>query len=230
MAGLFTRKQISTQEHLDVEDIVDDLVILKNGNVSLIMETTSLNFDLLSEEEQDVRIMEFAGLLNSLTFQMQIVIRTERTDVSEYIDRLIVYKEKQISNALKRQIEIYIQFIRNLTVNNEILDKRFFVVIPAIIASVQRTSMMRQIFGKPVKITNLDQVLEKAKTELYPKRDHLMKQFQRMTVHAEQMKTDDLIRLYYSIYQPDTPGVSKMSFSKRDFSAGIVGILDEKKA
>lgn len=227
--GILSRKQISTQEHLDIEDIIDDLVILKNGNVSLILETSSLNFDLLSEEEQDIRIMGFAGLLNSLNFQMQIVVRTERTDVSEYIDKLKIYKEKQISVALKRQIEIYMQFIKNLTVNNEVLDKRFFIVIPAIIASVQRTSMLRQLLGKPVKISNLEQVLEKAKTELYPKRDHLSKQFQKIGLDSWQLKTDDLIRLYYSMYQPDTPGVRKMNISKKDFSAGIVSILDEEK-
>ncbi len=227
--GILGRKETTTQEHLDIEDIREDLVILKNGNVSLVMETTSLNFDLLSEEEQDIRILAFGGLLNSLNFQMQIVIRTERTDVTEYIDKLVIYKEKQISSALKRQIEIYIQFIKNLTVNNEVLDKRFFVIIPGVITSVQRTSAMRQIFGKPVKIKNIEEVLEKAKLLLYPKRDHLIKQFQKMGVLVEQLKTDDLIRLFYSIYQPDTPGIKKLILKKQDFSTGIVEALEEPK-
>lgn len=223
------RKETTTQEHLDIEDIRDDLVILKNGNVSLVMETTSLNFDLLSEEEQDIRILAFAGLMNSLNFPMQIVIRTERTDVTEYIDKLLVYKEKQISLALKRQIEIYIQFIKNLTVNTEVLDKRFFVVIPGVITSVQRTSAMRQIFGKPIRIKNIEEVLEKAKLLLYPKRDHLIKQFQKMGVLVAQLKTDDLIRLFYGIYQPDTPGIKKLILKKQDFSVGIVDTLEETK-
>ncbi|HEC64440.1 MAG TPA: hypothetical protein ENI23_04020, partial [bacterium] len=223
------RREVTTQEHLDIEDIRDGLLILKNGNVSLVMETTALNFDLLSEEEQDIKILSFSGLLNSLTFQLQIVIRTERLDITQYIDRLKVYKQKQISSALKRQIEIYIQFIKNLTINTEILDKRFFVVVPAIIASVQRTSMLRQIFGKPVKITNIEQVLEKAKLQLYPKRDHLTKQFQKVGVYAKQLQTDELIRLFYSIYQPDTPGVKKMILRKQDFSAGIVGVLEKEE-
>ncbi|MBN1915982.1 hypothetical protein JW796_03245 [Candidatus Dojkabacteria bacterium] len=222
------RKETTTQEHLDIEDVRDDLVVLKNGNVSLVMETTSLNFDLLSEEEQDIRILAFAGLMNSLNFPVQIVVRTERTDVTDYVDKLKIYKEKQISLALKRQIEIYMQFIKNLTVNTEVLDKRFFVVIPGIISSIQRTSAVRQIFGKPVKIKNIEEVLEKAKLLLYPKRDHLLKQFQKMGIIAEQLKTDDLIRLYYGIYQPDTPGIKKLILKKQDFSTGIVETLKEE--
>ena len=50
----------STQQHLDVADIKEDLVILKNGVVSIVLETTSLNFDLLSEGEQDSKILAFA--------------------------------------------------------------------------------------------------------------------------------------------------------------------------
>jgi hypothetical protein len=101
--GIFSSNTMSTQDHLEVEDIIDDLVLLKTGIVSLVLETNAINFELLSEKEQDSRILAFAGLLNSLDFQMQIVIRTERTDVSSYIDRLVAYKQKQISKALHRQ-------------------------------------------------------------------------------------------------------------------------------
>ncbi|KXK26216.1 MAG: hypothetical protein TR69_WS6001001211 [candidate division WS6 bacterium OLB20] len=177
--GLFSPSKITTQQHLPIEDIRDDLVIMKNGNVSLVMETTALNFELLSEREQDAKILTFAGLLNSLQFQMQIVIMTERTDMSVYIDRLRSYREQQISNALRRQIDIYIKFINNLTFNTEVLDKRFFVVIPEVVAEVQRTSMVKQMFGKPAKITNLRSIIEKAKVKVYPKRDHLTKQFKK---------------------------------------------------
>lgn len=225
--GLFSPAKISTQAHLPIEDIRDDLVIMKNGNVSLVMETTALNFELLSEREQDAKILNFAGLLNSLQFQMQIVIVTERTDMSIYIDRLRAYREQQISNALRRQIDIYIKFINNLTFNTEVLDKRFFVVIPEVVAEVQRTSMLKQVFGKPVKITNLRSILEKAKAKVYPKRDHLMKQFKKMGITAKQMNNEDLIRLYYSMYDPDKAGTSKLELNPSELTSGMVGTLTE---
>lgn len=227
--GLFSNTTISTQEHLEIEDIRDDLVILKNGNVSLVMETTALNFELLSEKEQDAKILSFAGLLNSLNFQMQIVIRTERTDLSAYIEKLQAYRNQQISNALKRQIDIYMKFIKNLTFNTEVLDKRFFVVVPEIIGEVQRTSMIKQLFGKKPKITNIKSILEKAKARVYPKRDHLIKQFKRMGLIARQLTNDELIRLYYSMYDPDKAGVSKLELSPSDFTSSMVNSLTEEQ-
>lgn len=217
--GIFTPAQFSTQDHLEIEDIRDNIVILKDGSVSLVLETNALNFDLLSEEEQSIRITAFSGLLNSLNFQMQIVIKTERTDLSDYLERLRSYREKQISNALRKQIDIYMKFIHNLTFNREVLDKRFFVVIPEVITEVQRTSMIKQLFGKQAKITNKGNIIEKAKIKLHPKRDHLIKQFQRMGLVAKQLTTEELIRLYYSMYDPDKVGVDKLELSTTEFTS-----------
>lgn len=225
--GLFGGTEITTQQHLDIEDIRDDLVISKTGVVSLVMETTALNFDLLAEEEQDAKIAAFAGVLNSLTFPLQIVISTTKKDVSSYIEKLNVHKDKQISPALKRQIEIYIQFIKNLTVKNEILDKRFFIGIPTIVGEVTRTSPWKQLFGKPVKITNVPMLIEKAKIQLYPKRDHMMKQLKKMQIDARQLTTDELIRLFYSLYDPDRVGLERLNIRSTDFTAGLVSSRSE---
>jgi len=227
--GLFNQSTITTQQHLPLEDVRDDLVVLKNGNVSLVMETTAINFELLSEKEQDAKILSFAGLLNSLQFQMQIVVITERTDLSGYIARLIAYKQESISNALKAQIDIYMKFIHNLTYNTEVLDKRFFVVIPEVIADVQRTSLVKQVFGRPAKITNIKTITEKAKIKVYPKRDHLFKQFKKMGILAKQLTNDELIRLYYSIYDPDKAGINKLEIESSDLTSGMVGTLSHNK-
>ncbi len=216
---LFKTPQMSTQDHLEIEDIRDDMVLLKDGRVSLVIETGAVNFDLLSEDEQDAKIKTFAGLLNSLNFQMQVVILTERSDLTEYIQKLTVYKEQQISKPLKRQIEIYIQFIKNLTQNREVLDKRFFVVIPEVSAEVQRTSIVKQIFGKRIQITNRKALFDKAKINLYPKRDHLLKQFKKMGIEAWQLKNDQLVRLYYSMYDPDKIGASNLELTTTKYTS-----------
>lgn len=213
----------TTQSHLDIEDIKNDLVILKNGNVSLIMETTALNFDLLSEEEQEARIHAFAALMNSLAFPIQIVLHTERTDVTKYIEKLRIVQAKQISNALKKQIEIYIKFVKNLTINNQVLDKRFFVVIPAMLGAIQRPSLMKSLLGKTSEVViDIDKILNKAQLELYPKRDHVMRQFRKMGLGIRQLNTDDLIRLYYSLYDPDKIGWNRINISKSDYTASMV--------
>lgn len=219
--GLLSPKAPSTQEHLEVEDIKDDLVILKTGIVSLVMEVSSINFDLLSEREQEIRIMGFTGLLNSLDFQIQISIKTEKTDISNYIDKLRIYREKQISVALKRQIDIYMRFITNLAINKEVLAKKIYIVIPEIVGQIQRTSVIKQVFGKSAKITNSKLLLDGSKPKLYAKRDHLTKQFKRIGLIARQLTNDQLIRLYYSMYDPDKIGVSKLQLGMSEFTASM---------
>ncbi len=214
---------VSTQSHLDIEDIRNDLVILKNGNVVLVLETTALNFDLLSDEEQDARIVGFANLMNSLTFTIQIVIHNERTDVTKYIERLRYIQSKQTAESVIRQMEIYIRFIKNLITNSEVIDKRFLIVIPAFIAAIQRPSLLRSVFGGPSQVTiDIDRILSKAQLELYPKRDQVIKQIKKIGLGIRQLSTDELIQLYYSMYDPDKTGYRQMQIGKSDYTVPII--------
>lgn len=220
--GFLSPSTPSTQEHLEIEDIKEDLVVLKSGIISLVMEVSSVNFDLLSEREQEIKIMGFTGLLNSLDFPVQIVIKTEKSDISNYLDKLKVQRDRQISQALKRQIDIYMKFIMNLAINKEVLTKRIYVVIPEIVGSVQRTSALRQAFGKKAKIVNVRRLLDEAKPRVYPKRDHLIKQFKKIGLVARQLTNDQLIRVYYSMYDPDRIGINKLQLATSEFTASMI--------
>ncbi len=220
--GLFDAKRLSTQEHLDIEDIKDDLVVLKNGKVSLVIETTSLNFDLLDSKEQDAKIGSFAAFLNSIRFPIQIVIRTQRTDIAKYLKLLDNYKRKVTSEAIAKQVAIYQDFIHNLTEATQILDKRFYTVIPTVKLPVITTSWVKQAFGKEKRILNIQQVVHKAKDELYPKRDSIIKQYGNIGVAARQLTNDELIKLYYSVYEPDKSGLEILNIRGQDVDQGIV--------
>ena len=85
----------TTQGHLDIADIKNNIVILTNGGACAIIETNAINFDLLSLPEQDAAISSFSALLNSLTFPMQITIRSKKMDISEYLERIKEVEDKQ---------------------------------------------------------------------------------------------------------------------------------------
>src|SRR3990170_2125716 len=128
-----TNKKIyTTQEHLDIEDIRNDMVILKNGEAVCLIQTNAINFDLLSEMEQDAMIFAFAALLNSLTFPIQILIRTKRMDISNYLAKVLEAGATTHNPNLAAQIEKYSYFIQELVSRNQVLDKRFYVAIPYI--------------------------------------------------------------------------------------------------
>ncbi len=222
--GIFDPKKVSTQQHLDVEDIRDDLVVLKNGKVSVVIETTSLNFDLLDGKEQDARIGSFAAFLNSITFPIQIVIRTQRTDIAKYLKLLDKYKMRITSDAIINQVSIYQDFITNLTQSTQVLDKRFYAIIPTNRLPIITTGWMRQLLGKEKKIVNISELVVKAKEELFPKRDHILKQFGNLGIAARQLQNDELIKLYYSMYEPDQTGLEILNLREQDIERGIISI------
>lgn len=217
-----------TQEHLDVEKITNGLVVLRDGTVSLIIRTTAVNFDLLSEHEQDAKILAFGQLLNSLTHSFQIMIRTRKINIREYLNYIRSFQNKQLTDGLRRQMAIYTKFVQNLIVKNEILDKKFYIVIPYKAIVVTKTDPMKQMFGKEEKITNVDRIVEQAKSYLYPKRDHVMKQLIRIGLQAHQLTTKELIEMYFEIYNPNVSASYSTEGSIADSQSQIATQFKEK--
>jgi len=199
----------STQEHLDIFTIKNHLVYLKDGSVALVLQTTAINFYLLSEEEQDATIYTYAALLNSLSFPIQILIRSQRKNISDYLDYLDQQIQTNTSQKLKESILNYRQFIRGLVKNNRVLEKKFYIIIPFSFVEIGVTTKTFNPFSKnPQKPSfDLDYITEKASLTLYPRRDHLIRQFARIGLKVAQLTTPQLINLFSNIYNPYTGNI-----------------------
>lgn len=179
----------STQEYLEIADLRDGLVLLKDGSVALVIRVSAVNFGLLSEKEQEAIIFAYAGLINSLNFPIQIVIRSQRKDISHYVSLLSEEEKKQINPLLKNQISSYRRFVMETVKENNVLDKKFYVVVP--FSSLE--------LGIGTKLPP-EAILERAKVALMPKKDHLLRQLGRLGLAAKQLATAELIELFYEIY------------------------------
>jgi hypothetical protein len=177
----------STQEHLPIQAIHDDIVVLKDGSAAMILKTSAVNFDLLSGGEQLAIISSFAGMLNSLSFAIQIVVRSKRLDVTDYLQHLTEVEKKQTNTLLKEMMKRYRTFVETLTQQNEVLDKQFYVVIPVSFLEIG-------IAG------NVEKNMQKAMTLLIPRRDHIIKQLARIGLKATQLDSQKLVALFYDIY------------------------------
>jgi len=197
----------TTQEHLPVEDIIDDMVILKDGNCATVLQVSAVNFDLLSEREQNALIFSYSGILNSLNFNIQILIRTKTKDISSYLKRLKTHEEQQTNPLLKDRIISYEKFIEEMVRKNDVLSKLFFVVIPFSTAEMGLGALVPTGNKTPVDKTH---VLERAKASLAPKRDHLLRLFSRIGLEIKTVNTKELIELFYSIYNEETADVQKI--------------------
>ena len=199
-----------THYHLPISDITDDIVLYKDGGAALVMESTSLNFSLLSEKEQEAVIAAYAALLNSLSFAIQIVIRTQRKDISNYL----VYLDESAKKIANPKLAVLMQGYKNFIVESikkkNVLGKKFYIVIP--FSSLELG--VAKSFGSFVKRAGplpfpKSYVVKKAKVVLYPKRDHLIRQAGRLGLKLRQLNTQQLIELFFSVYNPEQPAVKK---------------------
>lgn len=199
----------TTQDHLPISDIVDDVVLYKDGGAAIVLETSSLNFGLLSEKEQGAVVAAYAALINSLSFSIQIMIRTQRKDISGYI-RFFDEAASKITNPKLAEItDDYRHFITESIKKKTVLGKRFFIVIPFNQLELGVTkSAMTAIKRGPLPFPK-DYVVKKAKVTLFPKRDHLVRQAGRLGLKLKQLNTKELIDLYYQINNPEPPAVKK---------------------
>src|SRR3989344_5734229 len=118
----------TTQSHLPVADITNDIVVYKDGGASLIMESTSLNFGLLSEKEQEAVIAAYAAMINSLTFSVQIVVLTQKKDISSYINFLNERSAKITQPLLSKLMQDYKNFITESVKKKNVLGKNIFLL------------------------------------------------------------------------------------------------------
>ncbi len=199
----------TTQDHLPISDIVDDIVLYKDGGAAIVMETSSLNFGLLSEKEQGAVVAAYAALINSLSFSIQIMIRTQRKDISGYIKFFDEASSKITNPKLAAITDDYRQFITESIKKKTVLGKRFFIIIPfnSLELGVTKSAMTALKKG-PLPFPK-DYVVKKAKVTLYPKRDHLIRQAGRLGLKLKSLSRPELIDLYHSINNPEPPAVKK---------------------
>ena len=174
------------------------------------MESTSLNFGLLSEKEQEAVIAAYAALINSLTFSIQIVVMTQKKDITSYLNYLDEEAKKITQPLLVNLMNNYRKFITDSVKKKNVLGKRFFIILYlsplelGIGKSIAAAAKKGGIMPYPE-----SHVIKKAKIILYPRRDHLMRQAGRLGIKLKQLTTPELINLDYLIFNPEKPAVKK---------------------
>ncbi len=198
--------QSTAQQFLDIYDITNNLLICKDGTTSIVLTVDAMNFGLLAEEEQDAIMYAYAGLLNSLNYPIQIVIRSQTKDVTTYLKLLEQQENDTVSEIIQKRIKTYREFVSNLIHERNVLDKKFYVVIPASPLELGLLSASSVVPGRQTfDVTSIEKsvLLEKALTILEPKRDHLISQFARIGLFSRQVNTQEIIQMFYMSYNPE---------------------------
>jgi type IV secretory pathway VirB4 component len=195
----------STQKYLYISEVKQDTVILKDGTLRAVLLVSSINFALKSEDEQQAIIQGYISFLNSLAFEIQIVIQSRKLDISKYLDHLDELGKQQTNELLKVQTREYRQYIAELVTLADIMQKNFYVVVPYSPFSKKRKSWFSRaeevLF--PSRIVKLaDEKFEKYKKELDRRVAVVAGGLSSIGLKVTQLTTEELIRMYYQMYNP----------------------------
>lgn len=188
-----SKKGGSTQKFTEIVDVRDNVVIFTGQQAAMVMSVQAINFLLLSYDEQMAKIASYASLLNAVSFPIQILVHSKRVDISSYLKTLDYEMQKTPNEKLQAFIKQYRDFVSELIRVNTVLDKEFYIVIPY-------SSLEQGVSGV---VSKGEGFLAAAKATLTTKADSLLSQLARLNLRARILTTQELIKLYYEIYNQD---------------------------
>jgi type IV secretory pathway VirB4 component len=196
---------LSTQKYVDVEEVRDGVIVLKDGSLRAVLLVSSINFDLKATEEQDSVINQYQNFLNSLDFPIQIMISSRKLNIAPYMDYL-KKKEAQLSNELLSfQLAEYQNFIKNLTEVSNIMSKFFYVIVPFHPVENLKSGIFDRFFNASkaqISITRRRELFDTYKNQLWQRVDHVIAGLSGTGVKVVPLKTEELIELLYNSYNP----------------------------
>ncbi|MEK7464574.1 MAG: hypothetical protein AAB617_02225 [Patescibacteria group bacterium] len=193
---------LPTQKFVDVKSIKDGILYLKNGGLRQLLIVGGINFDLKSEEEQNLILSSFQNFLNTLDFSVQFFIHSRKINIDEYLEMLGKRKTEETNELLRIQIEDYISFIRSFVAENPIISKTFFTVVPY--DPVFMSNKTGGIFSLFQKKTDGTKQLEAQKQieQLSHRVNQVISGFQQIGLRATALNDEELIELFYNMYNP----------------------------
>ncbi len=221
----------STQNTLQIAEIRDGIVIMNDGSFRAVVMAKSINFDLMSPQEQESVEYAYQGFLNSLYFPVQIFLRSQKVDLQPYIEKLDKIRTEHDNMLLAMLMEDYINYIDQLAMQTNIMDKRFYIVVPYFpvagpeLATSQNKNFFSGLMGlfqnKESHVVINDAELEKTKTELRNRVQAVLGGLQPCGVQGLPLDTQELIELYYDTYNPDTATRQQLK-NFNDLTADVV--------
>lgn len=187
-----SKVKTSSRKQIGIKSVQDGILILPNNQYRAILEVSSVNFELKSEDEQDAIIDTYESFLNSVGSSLQILIRTREIDMDKYLSDLGERLENEAEQVYVDQLKNYEEFIKSLIQTNKILTRKFYVIVP-----YQNT-------GKP----DFDLIKEHLGLTV----DIVAKGMNRLGMQARQLSSIETLDLFYSFYNPQQSKIQPLMY------------------
>ena len=191
----------ATQHFVPIADIHDDVVVLKDGQLCMVLLASSINFALKSSEEQQAILSQFQAFLNAIDFSMQVYVQSRRLDIRPYLEILRTREDLQDNELMRIQLREYMEFIGTFTDQVEIMTKNFFVVVPYSPNTLNTSNMPNFLKKKVSEEKRADKFFED-RTQLEQRISIVEQGLSRIGVRTALLGTNELVELFYHIFNP----------------------------
>jgi len=199
-------KKAATQQFVPIRDIKDGVVIKRNGEMLIILLASSVNFALKSLDEQRAILQQFQNFLNTIDFSLQIYVQSRKLNIEPYLEILSGLESKQDNDLMQIQLREYMEFIRTFTSEVDVMSKSFFVVVPYSPTRINLSKGVASLFSSNsnAALSN-DQQFEEHRLQLEQRVAMVVQGLAGVGVRTMRLQKDDLVELYYHLYNPGDP-------------------------
>ncbi len=214
-------QSVATQQFVDITDIKDGSIFLKNGGLRRVLIVSGINFDLKSEEEKNLILHSFQNFLNTLEFSIQFVVHSRKMNIDNYLEKLKERQEKEDNELLKNQIGEYLEFVRSFVEMNAVMAKTFFAVIPYDPIQIPKAGAniinTLKFWEKPKKNDEKekeDDDIVKKIAQINQRADIVIDGLNQMGLRTVALNDEELTELFYNLYNPETVEKKELKIAK----------------
>jgi len=203
---LKSQKIQSSRKQIRIKEVRDNILVIPGNKYCMLLETSSVNFELKSEAEQDVLIESFQNFLNALPCSLQVLIRVRELDVDGYLEQLKMNATHEKEPIYKKQMNNYRDFIKSLISGNKILTRKFYIIVPSTSTDASDFQLIKE--------------------QLQVSLDVIIKGLEKMGMKARALESLEILNLFYTFYSPNLSKVQELSSEtvKEVLQYGAVGI------
>lgn len=203
-----SRVALSVQRHFPFKEIKDSTIVLKNNALRAILMVSSINFALMSEDEQKAKVYAYQEFLNALDFPVQFVIQSRKLNISGYLEKIQEIERVQENELLRLQTAEYREFVKSLVELANITSNHYYVIVPYSGPGIEKKKgimdRLKDMF-QPAKVIAEERLsFKKSKEALDLRVNQVISGLTSIGLRCARLSTQEIVELLYNIYNPDT--------------------------
>jgi hypothetical protein len=185
---------------LGIEAIQESVVTLDGGEYRAVLEVSGTASPVEDDARQEALLAGFATFLNALSYPIQILVRASPVDLTRYATSLEERGRQVLDGQLAALAQDHAAYVQGLARKRTLLERRFYVVIPAEGAG---RAGWRSLLPGGGRATEQEPRKEAARHQLTFRCDDLSRQLTRCGLAVRRLADLELAQLYLACWSPE---------------------------